>query len=522
MLDDLWHDLFVASLGERQVGRPLELFSHDLFSGRKVRWGIRVRTRKEDGSYNQLTERMTRYILAATLYLDGYDRQRGTVIVAEHGTAAVRDAIARALFDLSDGKITVARSGMTGAATHAGQYPGISRGNPRFKASLESGNNLTHNVFAALPGQTGKDTEHRPEQLDAMLKNASALVATGNNALQLPILTNEQFMHAATELYRSIEDDPDHDLEGWEECGHVATELQLGGQWLDQRALLADAAQSALALELIRAGKLATRTRKMTRGEVWRAGVGSLTRIPGFGVCAILGDDLSESRRVTRNMFEFEDREVGPGVHRYDSLAFNQYGEAIRLVDGEKYQTFVNPFAPEALFVRRADGSYIGECRRIAKPCRGDVAAVQRRCGEVAATEAALLAPVRERHLGEACAKADRHERNIKVLTNRPVTPVEVIRDAQNNARIKRERGSLGDLTTSGAERGKLESSIEAPQTLPSAPVEFPEFPETAEPITEPGRESDGAGEDMSLTALISRNQPKENESDNGETYFTE
>ena len=66
---------------------------------------------------------------------------------------------------------------MTGAKAHAGQYPGLSRGNFRHKASLESSNNLTHNVFASLPGQTGKDVEHRPEQLDGMLRHNNALLA---------------------------------------------------------------------------------------------------------------------------------------------------------------------------------------------------------------------------------------------------------------------------------------------------------------------------------------------------------
>jgi hypothetical protein len=60
--------------------------------------------------------------------------------------------------------------------------------------------------------------------------------------------------------------------------------------------------------------------------------------------------------------------------------------------------------------VRRADGSYIGECRRITKPCRSDVEAVQRRCGEVAAREAELLAPIRVRHLEEGREKARRQD----------------------------------------------------------------------------------------------------------------
>jgi len=462
MLDDMWHDCEVNSFAERQAGRPLELCSYDLFSARKVRWGIRVRTRRDDGSHYQLTEKMTRMVLAATLYLDGYSR-RGTVIVAEHGTAAVRDQVERALLDMSDGRITVARSGMAGAKAHAGQYPGISRGNFRFKASLESSNNLAHNVFAALPGQTGKNRDQCPEEHAALMRNNADLLAARNYLsperaalLVFPILEVNQFMQIAAELYRAIDEDPDHDLEGWIECGHVAQEIEIGGKWIDQRALLADAAQSELALELIRAGQLRTRSRKMTRGEVWRAGAGELVRIPGHGVCAILGDDLAIERKVRSHMFEFEDRELGPGVHRYASVCVTPEGEQLRLRDGEKYQTFVNPFAPEMLFVRRANGSYIGECRRIETPCRGDVEAVHRLCGARAKEEAELLAPLRARHLADARQKVSRHARNAAILRGEPLTNME--RDAL--AALREEQRHLTDEDRAAATAGATPSSL--------------------------------------------------------------
>jgi len=445
MFDDMWHNFEINSFAEKQAGRPLELFSHDLCAAKKIRWGVRVRTMREDGTHRQLTESMTRYILAATLYLDGYST-RGTVCVEEAGTARLtRGSIERDLYDMSNGLITIDGGGMQGASAHAGQYPGISRGNFKFKASLESGNNLTQNVFGAIPGQTGKDRDHCPEEHAALMRNNADLLAAMNYLsperaalLAFPILELNQFMQVAAELYRAIDEDPDHDLEGWIESGYVKQELLLGGQWIEQTKLLTDAAQSALALELIRAGQLKTRPRKMTRGEVWRAGAGELVRIPGEGVCAILGDDLAIERKVRSNRFEFEDDEVGPGVHRYESLAVTPQGEQLRLRDGEKYQTFVNPFAPEMIFVRRANGSYIGECRRIEKPCRGDVEAVHRLCGVRAKEEAELLAPIRARHLADARQKMSRHARNAAVLRGEPLTIEErsraaALRDEQRN-----------------------------------------------------------------------------------------
>jgi hypothetical protein len=192
---------------------------------------------------------MTRFIVAATLHLDGYS-PRGTVLVAEHGTAAIREEVERALREHSEGLITIERSGMQGAAAHAGQYPGVQRGNPRMKASLESSNNLTHNTFGALAGQTGRSVADRPEHLPALLvdnerwlKLYDRLSPAHQALVQFPLLEVNQFMAVAHDLYGQIESDPDHDLEGWIEAGNVAQELLLGGTWVPQEQLFAGSAE---------------------------------------------------------------------------------------------------------------------------------------------------------------------------------------------------------------------------------------------------------------------------------------
>ncbi|HMJ92319.1 MAG TPA: hypothetical protein VK530_21030 [Candidatus Acidoferrum sp.] len=388
------------------------------------------------------------------------------MIVAEHGTAAVRgstrkdkadkavmirEGLDQKLYDMSGGLITVDRSGFEGATAHAGQYPGLPRGNFRMKASLESSNNLTHNVFAALPGQTGKDVTHRPEELDAMLNNnrdlllASRYLSAERAAmLDYPILSDLEFHTIAHELYGNIDADCDHELDQWEECGHVVNELEIApGRWVPREELLRSPEAAALARTMIESGQMKTRPRKMSRGEVWRAGAGELVKITGEGVCAILGDDLALARRVTKNRFEFCDLEVGSGIHRFDSLAFNSYGESLQLRDGETYETFVNPFAPDTLFVRRANGAYIGECRRIHTVCRGDAEAVQRAQGEAAKREKELLIPVRDRHLAEGREKTRRHNHNADVLAGRPVTFAERGRAL---ALRKMDGSSVGEL----------------------------------------------------------------------------
>jgi hypothetical protein len=429
MFDDMWHDFFVNTFAEKQAGRPLELFSHDLFSARKIRWGVRVRTRKADGSMSGLEERMTRYVLAATLFLDGYS-PRGTIMVVEHGTAAFNDRVREALAQHCERDaagsplITVSDSGMKGAAAHAGQYPGLSRGNFRHKASLESSNNLTHNEFAHLPAQTGMDLAHRPEGLEAQLKHNQMLLwareqlrpATAAK-LEFDLLELNEFMHIAGELYTNIEQYTDHELSDWIDCGHVVNEMLIGKHWVDRGALLSMTdAQRQVVHMLIESGEILTRPRKMSRREVWDMGAADLIKFPAWGVCDILGPDLAVERKVVKNQFEFQDAEVGPGMHRYSGMATDADGHPVALRDGETYQAFVNPFAPDTLFVCNARGGYIGQCRRINAPCRADVEAVQRACGAAAKREGELLAPVRARHLAEAREMARRASSNADAL----------------------------------------------------------------------------------------------------------
>ncbi|MBV9657178.1 MAG: hypothetical protein JO295_03615 [Verrucomicrobia bacterium] len=432
-IDDMWHDLFVNSFAEKQAGRPLELFTHDLFSARKIRWGIRVRTRKADGTWHGLEERMTRFILAATLFLDGYS-PRGTMLVVEHGTAAIREAIERALHEHTGGLITVSRSGMQGAAAHAGQYPGITRGNPRHKASLESSNNLTHNVFAHLPGATGKDRQHQPEQLSALLThNASLLAARARLSpeaaalIELPLLEVGQFHRVAGELYGQIESDSDHELEGWLECGHVAQQFFGPHGWQD---IPADADPEKVAV-LLSSGFVQTRPRKLSRREVWERGAGELRRIGGPLVCAILGDDLAVERRCDKGQFEFSDADLGPGEHRYTSAGQDADGFPVRFRDGETYQFLANPFAPQWAFIRDARGAYLGQVRRIEKTQRTaeEMDALHRRMGAAAHEEKEALRALGIRHAGDGERRARAARNNAAAMrsaTPQPAAPLTV------------------------------------------------------------------------------------------------
>lgn len=245
IIDDKDHDFFVNSFAERQHGRPAELGSLDLFSAFKPFWVHRIQTLRADGTKQGKPEILTRFLLAGLFHLHGYS-PRGTVIVAEHGTAAVRERIMDILRMHTGGLITLQESGMEGDPAHIGQYPGIRRGNPRHKAALESRHNLEHNALGTVPGQTGPDVKRRPAQLAAMLDANADLLALRETliragrpdlaeAVEFELLENTQFTDVLKAAYDRIGHTRDHKLEGWVECGHVRQEILIGETWVDQR-----------------------------------------------------------------------------------------------------------------------------------------------------------------------------------------------------------------------------------------------------------------------------------------------
>lgn len=401
MWDDIWHDHEVVDFDPRRRGRPLEFHGLDLASACKIAWGMRTRTQRADGSHDGLTGGDFRFTFASYHATTGFHPQ-GTVHVAENGTAAIPEWMERILFDATDGAITVNRAGMTGATAHAGQYAGRAKGNFRFKAALESLGNLMHNEFAALPGQVGKDRDHSPEQMhdaalvsrdgaalrtygltrheDALIAAMAQLAPARAELLLHPLTMMHTFRSIAGEVYARINARRMHDLEGWDD------------RWVyDERT-----------------GKM----RRLSPQEVWQPGARALKPLDLATIALMLagGDGLEKLgiERTTRNgMFEFNDGELSGDLLRYDATA---------LKEREKYLTMLNPFDDHRLFVFGANGGFITAAKRIHSVCRSDEEAVRRRMGEAAKTEAALLQPLRLRHLAEAKQKLERHEHNARVL----------------------------------------------------------------------------------------------------------
>ncbi|MDZ7317473.1 MAG: hypothetical protein ONB24_15280 [candidate division KSB1 bacterium] len=408
IFDDLEHDVKVNVLGiNRSAMRPLELACLDLFSGCKIAWGVKPTLENDDGTKQKLKEREMRFLLAHVLVNIGY-RLDGTVLMVEHGTAAIRESIERLLFDLSNGAIRVHRGGIEGAAAFAGAYCGRPKGNFRIKAALESLHNLVHNELAALPGQTGKSRDSAPEELfgrerhnDRLLAALATLPPEAADQLRLPFLPFSMFVQILDRVYRLINNRIDHELEGFEEAGLIEQEYRLAPNtpWLPMRNLLLASPEERKAIETVIKKPGYVRSRKLSPAEVWNRGCEDLARLPPYAAPSLIGEDLAVERRLGHNhLFEFEDRELGPGVHRFEGRVTTPDGRVEYLKPGDTYLCFVNPFEAERrLYVCGPKLNFIGSAEPWNKVCRSDLQALHRAMGRAAAYETELLVPLARR-----------------------------------------------------------------------------------------------------------------------------
>lgn len=453
MLDDVWHDHFVVF--RNKPVRILQLSMLDVFTGCVTAYGTKPRWERNDGTFDSLKEAQTCYLVAQQLFLHGYS-ERGTVLMAEHGTAAVREDLARLLHDRTGGRITVRRSGITGQEQAiCGMMSGRGGGNFRFKSALESLHNLFHNELGALPGQTGMDVARRPESLDGGVMKvrkdgtlqlggllshvtdlgaALALLPPSVAAkLRMPLLNYEaEFRPVLRDTLDWINRRGEwahfsHELEGWAECGHVVTEYRATAQsdhWLGSDEFLAlPPAEQQLFVALARSNAATySRTRKLSPREVWQRGRGELTRINPVIIPEILtgGRPITDSplaieRKCAAGYFEFDDVEISDSALRYASRLQRPDGREEELRDGT-YLTILNPYNPEFLWIHDARGGLLGLVRRDHRASRADVAAVERKFGEAAKRTAEILGEFKVRHVAESRAAADRMATNAEVL----------------------------------------------------------------------------------------------------------
>lgn len=403
VFDDMWHDFKVVVLGQRRACRLLQLHAHDLFSGCQFARGLKPRVEDpESGQSVGLTQDEMLFLVCHVLEAIGYHPQ-GTVLMVEHGTAAIADALEAALHELSGGLVTVDRSGIQGASAFAGQYAGRGKGNFRFKAALESLGNLIHNETASalqFPGQTGSNSRiNAPEELhgrerclDLLQLALLELPAALRQEFALPFLEARRAMNLVEEVMERINRRTDHALEGWVEAGLTTVDFDVPGVGLlpGAKVLALEAAKRA-AVEAVAVPV----ARRLSPREVFDQGRRRLVRFRPEQLARLLAARQRRTVTVRNHLIEFDDASISPSPLRYLAHHFR---------DGDEFGVVVNPFGPDEAHLFDARGAWLGTVKAWQTVSRLDEAGLAAQMGAAARIERELLEPLARR--GAAATRA--------------------------------------------------------------------------------------------------------------------
>lgn len=417
LIDDVLRDMKLLMLGGGgKIVRPQEFGVLDLLSGHRFAVHRRPYFKRADGTTDGVKEFEMRF-LAANVFRNVGFSPRGTQIVMEAGTATIRAALAKWLFENSGGKISTRGPGTTGREQAIAGWVGSGGGNPRHKAALESHHNLLHNEAAFLPAATGHDrnppewlfgVERQTESLLKALRTLPPAVAAG---LRAEMLEYWQGLACLRRIDEWIGEARDHELEGWVDCGHVRVDFcrdLIGDVWVTPEEFCALDGHAQQKLQAAAEAHPAfRRVVQLSRREVFTAGSGALERVPDhawamFFTDRELGDDLrSKPKRLNANGdIELDDKGAAPGTLFFRREIACPGGGSRRLAEGEKFATVLNPFDTAQLWIYGERGDFLGTAPRKDRVSPLDERGIEIELGHRSHEKAVLLAPLRERHAG--------------------------------------------------------------------------------------------------------------------------
>lgn len=430
--DDGWNDFKVNYPGSRRAARLLSFHCIDLLSACNVCRGHKpALDDDETGVQERLREREMVFLVAHLLGTYGY-RKSGTTLIVESGTATVREREEKILGQFSHGKITVDRGRTDRRSRVAGLFDGASKGNPRFKAAIESHFNLLRNRMddaLEIEGQTGSNSRlNMPEQLtgrdwhnSALVQAASVLPAEITERLVLDFLSFTEGVFAVDALIDQINRRTDHELEGWRKCGFYTHEWRptTAVNFLPLASLMAlpEAERQAMAAYVRNTADL-TRERPLSPHEVWSAGRQHLVKLPPHAIGMLL-DELQGTEVVVRNgTIEQVERDVDPDEPLvYEALRCDNQGTTERLRDGDKYLARINPLSPGQLWLYGSKNQFLGICPQWGRTRRDDPDALARQYGRLHKAEAELLRPARRQAARMTRLEIAKRRQNINALT---------------------------------------------------------------------------------------------------------
>jgi len=453
VIDDVEHDLKVNFAGQAEAQRPVELGALELLTGHYASFGLCPVRLRADGTREKLKEAYVRYLLVDLLCRIGI-HPKGMLILSEHGTAAVRSELMDRIRSVcGPDMVRVEAGNCFGEPLVAGLFAARPRGNPRWKAALESHHNLKHNMLGMLPGQVGMDRDRAPEEVAARDRENKLLTAAADalaidrpdiaEALARPYVEWSQFCAAVSELYRRVAYRTDHRLEGFAECGFTVQEFRLDESmpWLPMDRLDAmPPERKAVALALIDSCKGLAKCRVMSPAEAWNAAARrvELKRYPMSVAAVLLGPELATGREVEPDGTVRLRVEGSPRVVRYQAIATDDRGAELAIPRGSKVLCHVNPMNWQEALASLPDGRYLGVLRALEATTHGDREAEKVNMGlrqKAVMERARRLAPVAE---GQLRRRMDAAEANANLLLD--ADPAEIAAEAAEDKRALRGR----------------------------------------------------------------------------------
>jgi hypothetical protein len=426
--DDVWHDHKVFF--GKQLVRPLELGCIDLFSTRRVKYGLAPRIKDENDTAQNLKESYMRWLAVSLLSDTGYWPE-GCALVVENRTAALDDTFAEAIFKATAGKVRVERSGLQNKPALLGWWGGEGGGQPRMKATLESLHGYYHNRLGLLPVQTGGNSRlDKPEYLAGVDKYTTQLVRELDKfapaqvdailgLLRLPALTFSNFHGLLDRYYQVIDSRDRHEIEGWEKAGLVRSQWRFAPHsedWRDAGELATmPEAQYAMVRSVLDADPLLMRPHRMSPMEVWSEGQRKLRRIQPWTIHQLLKPEDAREVTVRSHRIEFADQEIDPDGLRFEGAAVDPQGRKVLLSEGETYLAYINPLSPSlAIIVDR--GQYVGISLRIDRAPRTNREDIFRAIGVDAQRQTERMLGYQTRNAGEAVEHQNMFDHNRLVL----------------------------------------------------------------------------------------------------------
>lgn len=373
--DDNWLDTYVIC--GKQIVRPLQLGCLDIATGKMVHWGMMPRMIRADGTHTGLTERYMRMFIAGLLANVGINTNRGTTLVVENGTAAIRSHMEQVLLDLFDGQVRVKRSSMEGKSQALLRgYEGRQGGNPRGKTHLESEWNLTANFWSShLPAPSGHDRTE-PEWLTGLMKEQKALlkkqgyleIRDPDRAAMLRNLmpTFEQLTtDIAWRVYDAFNSRTDHALEGWDRMGLVVPMVRLStdSDWITLTDSIPEADRHTLLNMASRDPERLVSSRKLSPAEAWNLKLqhqSPLRKATQWEIVDLLSRDLAVKTVVKGSYIVLQHKAVSMDRLYYPASIVTPEGYQRILPSGMDVWVMLNMFDDQHLYIIDDKGRCLG------------------------------------------------------------------------------------------------------------------------------------------------------------------